>query len=60
MNERVASLLKIVGLENRAILPGDMKALQEAVSTPIDWHCVDEKLTAERKKYALFLNSVGL
>lgn len=59
MNERVVSLLKIVGLENRAIHPGDLKALQDAVHTPIDWHYVDEKLIVERKKYALFLNSVG-
>ena len=48
MNERALSLLKKLGLENRAVYADDQLAIKAAVESKIDWQQVDETLVLQR------------
>ena len=48
MNERALSLLKKLGLENRAVFADDPLAIKAAVESKIDWQQVDETLVLQR------------
>ncbi len=59
MNERVTSLLAMVGLEDRMGTADEIPALQAAARRPIDWASVDARLVAGRAKSEAFLASIG-
>ena len=48
MNERALSLLKKLGLGNRAVFADDQLAIKAAVESKIDWQQVDETLVLQR------------
>ena len=55
MNERVVSLLSMVGLRSRIVDTKDLDGCREVISTAIDWDGVDRRLDAERVKADAFL-----
>lgn len=60
MNERIVSLLVKVGLGERAIYSSEVSKIADIVNLPVDWRKVDSILEEERRKYCMFLQSVGL
>ena len=54
MNERVMSLLSMVGLESRIINTKDLDECREVLVSAIDWDEVDRRLNAERSKADVF------
>ena len=58
MNERVASLLKIIGLSPRMININDLDVLKDIINTTIDWYEVDRRLAGERLKTETFFKSI--
>ena len=60
MNERAATLLKTVGLEDRFLYADDTAGIKRAVGSEIDWPSVDEKLKARRLDTDAFFASLGL
>ena len=48
MNERALSLLKKLGLGNRAVFADDQLAIKAAVESKIDWQLVDDALISQR------------
>lgn len=60
MNERAATLLKTVGLEDRFLYADDAAGIKQAVASEIDWSSVDEKLKARRLDTDAFFASLGL
>lgn len=57
MNERALSLLKKLGLENRAVYADDQLAIKAAVESKIDWRLVDDALISQRVKAIDFIES---
>ena len=57
MNERALSLLKKLGLENRAVYADDQLAIKAAVESKIDWQLVDDALISQRVKAIDFIES---
>ena len=57
MNERAFSLLKKLGLENRAVFADDPLAIKAAVESKIDWRLVDDALISQRVKAIDFIES---
>ena len=57
MNERALSLLKKLGLENRAVYADDQLAIKAAVESKIDWRLVDDALISQRVKAINFIES---
>ena len=57
MNERALSLLKKLGLENRAVYADDQLAIKAAVESKIDWQQVDETLVLQRVMAIDFIRS---
>ena len=57
MNERALSLLKKLGLENRAVFADDPLAIKAAVESKIDWQLVDDALISQRVKAIDFIES---
>lgn len=60
MNERVISLLDMVGLRERAIKADDAIMIEKILKTPIDWAAVDQRLDLEREKFKRYIMNVGL
>ncbi len=54
MNERVVSLLSMVGLGSRIINTKDLDGCRDVVGSTIDWDEVDRRLDAERSRVDLF------
>ena len=57
MNERALSLLKKLGLDNRAVYADDQLAIKAAVESKIDWQLVDDALISQRVKAIDFIES---
>jgi glycosyltransferase involved in cell wall biosynthesis len=55
MNDRLTTLLKITGLENRLYFSGG--SLDKILDTPIDWNDVDARLNVFRNQSIAFLNN---
>ena len=55
MNERVVSLLSMVGLRSRIISTRDLDGCRDVVGSAIDWNEVDRRLDAERLRSDAFL-----
>lgn len=55
MNERALSLLKKLGLENRAVYADDQAAIKAAVESKIDWRLVEQVISQERVAAADFI-----
>ena len=55
MNERVVSLLSMVGLGSRFINTKDLDGCRDVVGSAIDWNGVDKRLNAERLRAEAFL-----
>ena len=55
MNERVTSLLSVLGLESRIYDFSDMEEGRNIINTAIDWEVVDIRLSGERKKTSDFI-----
>ena len=60
MNERITSLLSMVGLEDRMGTADQVEALRNVAMRPIDWAVVDDRLKAGRAKSEEFLASIAL
>lgn len=60
MNERALSLLKILGLENRAIYLDEFEGNRSLIGEPIDWAAVEERLDVKRREVCAWLGNVGL
>ena len=58
MNERLVSLLSMVGLESRIINTKDVDGCSDVIGSAIDWDEVDRRLDAERAKAAAFFKDV--
>ncbi len=59
MNERVTSLLSMVGLEDRMGTADQVEALRDVAMRPIDWTAVEARLKAGRAKSEEFLASIA-
>lgn len=55
MNERIVSLLSMVGLKSRIVDTKDLDGCREVIGAAIDWDDVDRRLDAERVKADAFL-----
>lgn len=55
MNERVVSLLSMVGLRSRIISANDLEGCRNVAGSAIDWDGVDRRLDAERSRSDAFL-----
>lgn len=55
MNERIVSLLSMVGLRSRIVDTKDLDGCREVICSAIDWNMVDRRLDAERVKADAFL-----
>ena len=55
MNERVTSLLSLVGLRSRIISTKNLEECREVLDSVIDWDDVDRRLDAERARSEAFL-----
>ena len=55
MNERIVSLLSMVGLGSRIINTNDLDGCGDVVASAIDWDEVDRRLGAERLRAEVFL-----
>lgn len=60
MNERIAELLHLVGMEQRFVEAFDVAAIHAALSSSIDWRMVDERLAYKRLETDAFFEEVGL
>lgn len=60
MNERIVSLLDLVGLSSRAVYADDLGAIERAFTSPIDWTVVDSRIEQERARVASFFERSGL
>lgn len=60
MNERIISLLKKLGLSNRAVEFGDVNAVKAIIKTSIDWDSVDTAIAKEKEKANQFLDGLPL
>lgn len=58
MNERIVSLLSMVGLRSRIVDTKDLDGCREVIGATIDWDDVDRRLDAERVKADAFLKGV--
>ena len=56
MNERALSLLKDIGLEDRAVYSNEIEKISSLVDKPINWEEVDSRLDELREKAKAFLN----
>lgn len=56
MNERALSLLKLVGLEDRAVYSDELEKISALADTPVDWHEVDSRLDRQRDLARQFLD----
>lgn len=54
-NDRISSLLNVLGLENRIIINYNSKQLEQILNENIDWNLVDTILNKEREKGIKFL-----
>ena len=57
MNERALSLLKLVGLEDRAVYSDELEKIAALADTPVDWEDVDSRLDQQRDLARQFLES---
>ena len=57
MNERIITLLKALGLENRAVAPSDRESILDLARQPIDWVAVDRRLAEHREKSFAFIRA---
>lgn len=55
MNGRIESLLKLVGLEHRAVAEYDRNQVEDLCQSDIDWHNIDDKIDSFRKVGQQFL-----
>lgn len=60
MNERALSLLKILGLEDRAIYPDEFDEYEWLIAEPIDWISVELRLNEKRDEVKEWLGEVDL
>ena len=60
MNERIVSLLDLVGLSSRAVYADDLEAIERAVTSSIDWTVVDSRIEHERARVTSFFERSGL
>lgn len=60
MNERISSLLHMVGLENRMAYVDEVEKISAICKRPIDWNLVDERLSDIRLKAEGFFRSQDL
>ncbi|MCR5752143.1 MAG: polysaccharide pyruvyl transferase family protein [Kiritimatiellae bacterium] len=60
LNERVISLLTLLGLESRMVFNNESDKLRAVVYESVNWDLVDERLDNERRKVAQFLMKVCL
>ena len=58
MNQRILSLLDILGLRHRVFTDESISRLSSIVASPIDWKGVDALLAEQREKSVAFLESV--
>lgn len=58
MNERIMSLLTMVGLESRIVNIQDITGCIDIINNAINWSVVDQKLDFERIKANVFINNV--
>ncbi len=58
MNDRIYTLLRSVGLEDRIIEDNDADKINKLIASPIDWDAVDEKVEALRLRSAEFLKDI--
>ena len=56
MNERALSLLKFVGMEERAVYSDEIEKIAALVDKSIDWDDVDSRLDSQREMARQFLN----
>lgn len=56
MNERALSLLRILGLESRAVYADDVATIEAAIAGQIDWSVVDERRKHCERGSVQFLN----
>lgn len=57
MNERILSLLKILGLEDRVFNSGEEDKIKVATNSVINWDSVDSVLSRQRENMVLFLST---
>lgn len=57
MNERILSLLKLLGLEDRTIDPKQAEKIKNIMNVDVDWSVVDSVLTQQRGKAIQFVDS---
>ena len=60
MNERLFSLLKVLGLEERCCTSADICSIQKVLKSSIPWDEVDSRILSERKKVSEFLEGLAL
>lgn len=60
MNERALSLLRVLGLEDRAIYLDEVAECERLMTEPIDWDLVELRLDHKRSEVKVWLNEVGL
>ena len=58
MNERALSLLKNIGLEERAVYSDEIEKISSLVDKPINWEAVDSRLDELRNVSKAFLNNL--
>ena len=56
MNERALSLLKLVGLEDRAVYLDELEKIAALADTPVNWEDVDSRLDQQRDLVRQFLH----
>ena len=60
MNDRVETLLSLVGLSERFVCADDLVGIRQVVAADVDWAHVDRILTQERMKTDEFFKEAGL
>lgn len=60
MNERIAEILHLVGLDRRFVEPSDEVSIRAAMAEGIDWSAVDERLSRKRLETDAFFLEAGL